>query len=111
MKFSSVQFQVDPASVPSLASWMEEVAAVAHILTQTGIISAIEEQVQFARARFGRYDTIDFVIVLLSYAPLVENPRSRHFMSVWPLFGTRWRHCFIATTSPRVSPFPAFWPR
>jgi len=47
---------------------MEEVAAVAHILTQTGIISALEEQVQFARARFGTYDTIDFVIVLVSYA-------------------------------------------
>jgi hypothetical protein len=47
---------------------MEEVAAVAHILTQTGIISALEEHGQFARARFGKYDTIDFVIVLLSYA-------------------------------------------
>ena len=47
---------------------MEEVAAVAHMLSQTGIISAIEEQVQFARARFGTYDTIDFVIVLVSYA-------------------------------------------
>jgi hypothetical protein len=38
---------------------MEEIAAVAHILTQTGIISALEEHVQFARARFGTYDTID----------------------------------------------------
>ena len=47
---------------------MEEVAAVAHILTQTGIISALEDHVQFARARFGTYDTIDFVIVLFSYA-------------------------------------------
>ncbi len=47
---------------------MEEVAAVAHILTQTGIISALQDHVQFARARFGTYDTIDFVIVLLSYA-------------------------------------------
>lgn len=47
---------------------MEEVAAVAHILTRTGIISALEEHVRFARARFGTYDTIDFVIVLLSYA-------------------------------------------
>lgn len=47
---------------------MEEVAAVAHILTQTGILSAIEEHVQFARARFGRYDTIDFVMMLISYA-------------------------------------------
>jgi hypothetical protein len=47
---------------------MEEVAVMAHLLTQTGIISALEEHVQFARARFGTYDTIDFVIVLLSYA-------------------------------------------
>jgi len=47
---------------------MEEVAAVAHILSQTGIISAIEDHVQFARARFGTYDTIDFVVVLFSYA-------------------------------------------
>ena len=47
---------------------MEEVAAVAHILTQTGIISALEEHVRFARARFGTSDTIDFMIVLLSYA-------------------------------------------
>jgi hypothetical protein len=47
---------------------MEEVAVMAHLLTQTGIISALEEHVQFARARFGAYDTIDFVIMLLSYA-------------------------------------------
>lgn len=67
MKDSPVRFQVDPVSVPSLPSWMGEVAAVAHILSQTGITSAIEEHVQFARARFGTYDTIDFVIVLLSY--------------------------------------------
>ena len=66
MTHSHVRFQVDPTSVPSLPSWMEEVAAVAHMLTQTGIISAIEEQVHFARARFGTYDTIDFVIVLVS---------------------------------------------
>src|SRR5579859_6351526 len=68
MTHSPVRFQVDPASVPSLPSWMEEVAVMAHILTQTGIISALEEHVQFARARFGTYDTIDFVIMLLSYA-------------------------------------------
>ena len=68
MTHASVKFQVDPTSAPSLPSWMEEVAAVAHILTQTGIISALEEHVRFARARFGTYDTIDFIIVLLSYA-------------------------------------------
>jgi len=47
---------------------MEEVAVFAHILTQVGIISAIEEHVRFARARFGTYDTLDFVLVLFCYA-------------------------------------------
>src|SRR5438552_4788134 len=53
MTHSTVRFQVDPASIPSLPSWMEEVAVMAHLLAQTGINSALEEHVQFARARFG----------------------------------------------------------
>jgi hypothetical protein len=47
---------------------MGEVAAVAHVLTQAGVLTAIQDHVQFARARFGRYDTIDFVMVLFGYA-------------------------------------------
>jgi len=38
---------------------MEEVAQWLTFSTQTGIISALEEHVRFARARFGTYDTID----------------------------------------------------
>jgi hypothetical protein len=68
MNHPCVTFQVDPGSAPSPPSWLEEVAAFAHILTQVGIISAIEQHVQFARARFGTYDTLDFVLVLFSYA-------------------------------------------
>ena len=68
MTHPCVTFQVDPGSAPSPPPWLEEVAAFAHILTQVGIISAIEQHVQFARARFGTYDTLDFVLVLFSYA-------------------------------------------
>ncbi len=32
-----------------------------------GILKAIQDQVRFARARFGRYDVIDFVAVLIGY--------------------------------------------
>src|SRR5213080_684403 len=46
----------------------EEVAALAQVLTHVGLLKAIQEHVQFARARFGEYDTIDFVVVLLGYA-------------------------------------------
>jgi hypothetical protein len=47
---------------------MGEVATVAQVLTHLGLLKAIRDHVRFARARFGRYDTIDFVVVLLGYA-------------------------------------------
>ena len=47
---------------------MGEVAAFAQILTHAGILNAIQDQVRFARARFGTYDVIDFVAVLIGYA-------------------------------------------
>lgn len=47
---------------------MGEVAAFAQVLSHTGILQSIQDQVRFARARFGQYDLIDFVVVLLGYA-------------------------------------------
>jgi hypothetical protein len=46
---------------------MGEVAAFAHVLTPTGMLKTIQEEVRFARARFGYYDLIDFVAVLIGY--------------------------------------------
>ena len=42
-------------------------AAFAQVLTHVGILSAIQEQVCFARARFGQYDVVDFVAVVIGY--------------------------------------------
>jgi hypothetical protein len=47
---------------------MGEVAAFAQVLTHTGTLKKIQEQVRFARARFGQYDLLDFVVVLIGYA-------------------------------------------
>jgi hypothetical protein len=68
MTHPSVTIQVDPESVPATPSWMGEVAAVAQILSHVGLRNAIQDHVQFARARFGQHDTIDFVVVLFGYA-------------------------------------------
>lgn len=46
---------------------MGEVAAFAQVLTQTDRLSAIAGQVRFARARFGQYEVIDMVAVLIGY--------------------------------------------
>jgi hypothetical protein len=47
---------------------MGEVAAFAQVLSHMGILKARQEQVRFARARFGTYDLIDFAVVLIGYA-------------------------------------------
>ncbi len=68
MTHSAVTIQITPTSVPSTPSWMGETAAFAQVLTHTGILNTIQDQVRFARARFGHYDLIDFVVVLIGYA-------------------------------------------
>ena len=62
-----VTIQITAESKPAVPTWMGEVAAFAHVLTHTGMLKTIQEQVRFARARFGYYDLIDFVAVLIGY--------------------------------------------
>ncbi len=64
---SSVTIQTSPQSVPSTTSWFGEVAIIAHYPTRQGVLSAIEEHVRFARRRFGHFEVIDFVTVLIGY--------------------------------------------
>jgi hypothetical protein len=74
---STVSIQIVPESAPSTPSWLAEVAAFAQVLSHTGSLQAIQEQVRFARARFGIYDLIDFVAVLIGYAVSSEPTRDR----------------------------------
>ena len=67
MTHASVTIQITPESQPSTPCWMGEVVAFAQIFAHTGILQTITEQVRFARARFGQYDLIDFVVVLIGY--------------------------------------------
>jgi hypothetical protein len=67
MTRSAAKVQIAEVSIPSTPSWLGEVAVFAQILTHEGILTAITEQVRFARARFGQYDLIDFFAVLIGY--------------------------------------------
>jgi hypothetical protein len=49
------------------------VTVIAQYLRHLGVLSTIEERVRFARRRFGYYDLIDFVVVLLGYEILGER--------------------------------------
>ncbi len=53
-----------PQPHPGWEKW----SPLRRLLSHTGIGKAIQEQVRFARARFGTYELIDFVVVLIGYA-------------------------------------------
>lgn len=68
-----VTIQTSSQSIPSVPSWFGEVAVIAHTLRRLNVLATIEERVRFARRRFGHYDVIDFVVVLLGYARSSER--------------------------------------
>jgi hypothetical protein len=67
MTSSPVEIQTSPQSVPSTPSWFGEVAVVAHYLSNVGLLEKMVLEVRFSRKRFGIYDTIDFLCVLIGY--------------------------------------------
>jgi hypothetical protein len=88
MTHPSVKVQIAPSSVPTTPSWFGEVAVLAHVFTQFGVLDAIQQRVRFARARFGYYDTIDFLIVLIGYAVSGEPTLKAFYERLWPFAAT-----------------------
>src|SRR5437879_1615589 len=84
MTQSPVIIQITPTSVPSTPSWLGEVAAFAQVLTHLGLLKAIQGLFRFARPRFGKYDTIDFVVVLIGYALSGERTLKAFYQRLLP---------------------------
>jgi hypothetical protein len=84
---------------------MGKVAAFARVLAHTGILTQIQEQVRFARARFGQYELIDFVAVLLGYMLSGEPTLLAFYERLTP-----WADAFMAldTAQPLASSLDAF---
>jgi hypothetical protein len=86
---------------------MGEVAAVAQVLEHIGILKAIQEQVRFARARFGHYDLIDFVVVLIGYAVSGEPTLKAFYERLLP-FADTFMACFGRSRLPARSTLSRF---
>ncbi|GHO56627.1 hypothetical protein [Ktedonobacter robiniae] len=91
----AVSIQITPESVPAIPSWFAEMTVIALYLRHRGALSMIEERVRFARRRFGHYDLIDFVVVLLGYA----------------ISGERTLETFYERLHPFATPFMALFGR
>lgn len=53
---------------PSVPSWFAETILIAGYLRAHGLLAELNQQVHLVRGRFGRYEVIDFVAVLVGYA-------------------------------------------
>ncbi len=82
--YSPVNIQASAHSAPSTPCWFGEVTLIAHFLTRQGVLAATEKQVRFARRRFGRYEVIDFLAVLVGYAISGERTLEAFYEQLLP---------------------------
>jgi hypothetical protein len=85
---SPVTIQTSSQSVPSTPSWFGEVVLIAQYLRHLGILAALAQRVRFARKRFGQYEVIDFLVVLLGYAISGEPTLQAFYERLQPFAAT-----------------------
>jgi len=107
MASKAVEIQTSPQSVPSTPSWLGEVTIAAHYLTYLGLLERIAERVRFVRRRFGIYDVIDFVVVLIGYA-LSGEPTLKTFYERLHPFATPFMALFGRNKLPSRSALSRF---
>jgi hypothetical protein len=80
----AVKIQMTSESNFSSPSWFGEIVVISRYLRTHGVLSKINEQVRFARKRFGRYEVIDFLAVLFGYAISGERTLEEFYQRLQP---------------------------
>ena len=106
---STVIIQTSSHSVPSTPCWFGEVAVIAQSLRRMGVLTKMCERVRFARHRFGRYEVIDFLVVLFGYAVSGERTLEAFYERLHPFAAAdHWRSSDEIACLP-VRRSHAFW--
>ncbi len=91
-----IEIQTSPADRPSVPEWFAEAAVIVQYLATKGVLDAFAHQIRLVRGRFGTYEPIDFLALLLGYAMSGERTLADFFERVAPfesafmaLFGRR----------------------
>ncbi len=91
-----IEVQTSPLDRPSVPPWFAEVVIIARYLATKGLLEAFAQQVRLVRGRFGSYEPIDFLALLIGYAISGERTLGDFFERLTPfqtafmaLFGRR----------------------
>ncbi len=63
-----IEIQTSPVDRFSVPEWFAEVVIVAQHLAMNELLEAFAHQVRLVRGRFGSYEPIDFLALLIGYA-------------------------------------------
>ncbi len=107
MMDSAAIIQTSSHSVPSTPCWFGEAVVIAQYLRRRDMLAKISEQVRFARRRFGLYEVIDFVAVLLGYAVSGERTLEAFYERLHP-FATAFMALFGRDRLPARSTLSRF---
>src|SRR5438045_1974436 len=91
-----IEVQTSPVNRPSVPAWFAEVVIVVQYLERNGQLDAFAQQVRLVRGRFGGYEPLDFLGLLVGYAISGERTLADFFERLEPfeaafmaLFGRR----------------------
>src|SRR6266536_4500039 len=102
-----IEVQTSPEARPSVPPWFAEVVILAHDLTAKWQFEAFAQHIRLVRGRFGRYEPIDFLAVLIGYAISGERTLADFFERVAP-FGTAFMALFGRAKLPHRSSLSRF---
>ena len=77
-----IEVQTSPLARASVPAWFAEVVMIARHLATKGLFEAFAQQVRLVRGRFGSYEPIDFLALLIGYAISGERTLADFFERV-----------------------------
>ena len=104
---SCIEVHTSPLDRPSVPAWFAEVVIVAGQLAKKELLDAFVHQVRLRRGRFGSYEPIDFLALLIGYAISGERTLADFFERLAP-FGSAFMALFGRSSLPHRSSLSRF---
>src|SRR5215469_2279625 len=102
-----VEVQTSPLERSSVPPWFAEVVILSQHLATKGLLEAFTHQIRLVRGHFGRYEPIDFLVLLLGYAISGERTLADFFERLSP-FGAAFMALFGRASLPHRSSLSRF---
>jgi hypothetical protein len=88
-----IEVHTSPVDRPSVPPWFAEVVIIVQHLAAKGLLDAFAHQLRLVRGRFGTYEPLDFLALLLGYAISGERTLADFFERLAP-FGSAFMALF-----------------